>query len=158
MPTARRPLWCCTAVDSPPDQTHGTDSPTPEHIRPLRSMPGQLSTVIPGQAGSRISQKFPNLPLLTKGSGYKKRAYLLLLFFRTGALLSSNHECHSTLFIFPQISTFSAIIQVNQCQLAPLVKNCRILLGQSFTARMPLLTATSASGLGRGCWSSPQQC
>jgi len=29
---------------------------------------------------------------------------------------------------------------------------------QSFTARMPLLTATSAFGLGRRCWSSPQQC
>ena len=29
---------------------------------------------------------------------------------------------------------------------------------QSFTARMPLLTATSAFGLGRRRWSSPQQC
>ena len=29
---------------------------------------------------------------------------------------------------------------------------------QSFTARMPLLTATSAFGLGRKRWSSPQQC
>ena len=29
---------------------------------------------------------------------------------------------------------------------------------QSFTARMPFLTATSAFGLGRRCWSSPQQC
>ena len=28
---------------------------------------------------------------------------------------------------------------------------------QSFTARMPLLTATSTYGLGRRCWSSPQQ-
>jgi len=29
---------------------------------------------------------------------------------------------------------------------------------QSFTARMPLLMATSAFGLGRRHWSSPQQC
>jgi len=29
---------------------------------------------------------------------------------------------------------------------------------QSFSASMPLLTATSAFGLGRRCWSSPQQC
>jgi len=29
---------------------------------------------------------------------------------------------------------------------------------QSFTARMPLLTATGAFGLGRRRWSSPQQC
>jgi len=29
---------------------------------------------------------------------------------------------------------------------------------QSFTARMPLLTAASAFGLGRRCWSSRQQC
>jgi len=29
---------------------------------------------------------------------------------------------------------------------------------QSATARMTLLTATSAFGLGRRCWSSPQQC
>jgi len=29
---------------------------------------------------------------------------------------------------------------------------------QSFTAHMPLLMATSAFGLGRRCWSSPQQC
>ena len=28
----------------------------------------------------------------------------------------------------------------------------------SFTARMPLLTATRAIGLGRRCWCSPQQC
>jgi len=34
----------------------------------------------------------------------------------------------------------------------------RILLVQSFTARMPLLTTTSAFGLGRRCWSFPQQC
>jgi len=35
--------------------------------------------------------------------------------------------------------------------------NWRILLVQSFSARMPLLTATSAFGLGRRRWSSPQQ-
>jgi len=29
---------------------------------------------------------------------------------------------------------------------------------QSFTARMPLLTATIAFGLGRRHWSSPQRC
>ena len=34
----------------------------------------------------------------------------------------------------------------------------RILSVQSFTAHMPLLTTTSAFGLGRRCWSSPQQC
>jgi len=44
---------------------------------------------------------------------------------------------------------FTAIIQVNLR---------RILLVQSFTACMPLLTATSALWLGRRCWSSPQQC
>ena len=32
------------------------------------------------------------------------------------------------------------------------------MLVQSFTARMPLLTATSAFGLGRRCGSSPQPC
>ena len=37
-------------------------------------------------------------------------------------------------------------------------KNWRISLVQSFTACMPLLTATSALGLGRRRWSSPQQC
>ena len=40
---------------------------------------------------------------------------------------------------------------------APPVKNWRILLVQSFTAHMPLLTATSAFGLGRRRWSFPQQ-
>ena len=50
------------------------------------------------------------------------------------------------------------IIQVNMCQLAPPVKNWRILLVQSFTACMSLLTATSAFGLWRRCWSYPQQC
>jgi len=33
-----------------------------------------------------------------------------------------------------------------------------ILLVRSFAARMPLLAATSAFGLGRRRWSSPQQC
>jgi len=41
---------------------------------------------------------------------------------------------------------------------APPVENWRLLLVQSFTARMHLLTATSAFGLGRRRWSSPQQC
>jgi len=41
-----------------------------------------------------------------------------------------------------------AIIQVNIRQPASPVKNWRILLVQSFAARMPLLTATSAFGLG----------
>jgi len=44
---------------------------------------------------------------------------------------------------------FTATIQVNLRWPAPLVKNCRILLVQSFTARMPFLTATSAFGLER---------
>ena len=42
--------------------------------------------------------------------------------------------------------------------MAPPVKNWRILWVQSFTAHMPLLTATSTFGLGRRRWSSPQQC
>jgi len=53
---------------------------------------------------------------------------------------------------------FADIIQVNLRWLAPPVKNWRILLVQSFTARIPLLTTTSASRLGRRHWSSPQQC
>jgi len=52
---------------------------------------------------------------------------------------------------------FTAIIQVNLPWPAPPVKNWRILLAQSFTARMPLLTTASAFGLGRRRWSSPQQ-
>jgi len=52
-----------------------------------------------------------------------------------------------------------AIIQVNLRKPdAPPVKNWRILLVQSFTACMPLLTATSTFRLGRRHWSSPQQC
>jgi len=42
-----------------------------------------------------------------------------------------------------------AIIQDKLCQPAPRVKNGRILLEQSFTARMPLLAAISA--LARNC-------
>jgi len=38
------------------------------------------------------------------------------------------------------------------------VKNLRMLLEQSFTARMPLPMATSGFGLGRRCWSYPQWC
>jgi len=44
---------------------------------------------------------------------------------------------------------FMAIIQVNLCQPMPTVKKWKILLEQSLTARMPLLTATSAFRLGR---------
>jgi len=46
---------------------------------------------------------------------------------------------------------FTAIIKVTQP-----AKNWRILLVRSFAARMPLLTATSAFGLGRRRWNSPQ--
>ena len=52
---------------------------------------------------------------------------------------------------------FTAIAQ-DQPASAPPVKNWRILLEQTFTARMPLLMATSAFGLGRRRWSSYQQC
>jgi len=41
------------------------------------------------------------------------------------------------------------IIQDNLHYLAPPVKNCVILLVQSFTACMPLITASSTFGLGR---------
>jgi len=40
-------------------------------------------------------------------------------------------------------------INKSTCTMAPPVKNWRILLVQSFTACMPLLTATNAFGLGR---------
>ena len=53
---------------------------------------------------------------------------------------------------------FTAIVQVNLSYPAPPVKNWRIFLVQSFTARMPLLSATSAFELRRIRWSSAQQC
>ena len=53
---------------------------------------------------------------------------------------------------------FYSNIPVNRRQPAPPVKKWRILVVQSFTAHMPLLTATSAFGLGRRRWSSPRQC
>ena len=53
---------------------------------------------------------------------------------------------------------FTAIIQVNMHQPAPPVKNWRILLVRSFTAHMPLLTATSAFGFGKRHWNFLQQC
>jgi len=51
----------------------------------------------------------------------------------------------------------TAIIQVNLCQPQPTVNNSMVLLEQRFTARMSLLTATSASALMRRCYCS-QQC
>ena len=57
----------------------------------------------------------------------------------------------------PPTTRSTTIIQVNLHQPAPPVMNWRILLEQSFSARMPLLTATSIIELGRRCWSSPQQ-
>jgi len=50
---------------------------------------------------------------------------------------------------------YTTIVQINLCEPAPPVKNWRILLVQSFTARMTLLTAASTFGLGRRRWSSP---
>jgi len=38
------------------------------------------------------------------------------------------------------------------------VRNWRILLEQSFTAHVPLLMATSTSGIERRCYSNPQHC
>ena len=67
-------------------------------------------------------------------------------------------QCRSCRKRQPTYTQQSAtILQVNLHYPAPSVKNWRTLLVQSFTAHMPLLTATSASGLGRRCWSS-QQC
>jgi len=47
--------------------------------------------------------------------------------------------------------------QRQSTEVIPPVKNWTMLLVQSFTAHMPLLTATTAFGLGRRCWSC-QQC
>jgi len=44
---------------------------------------------------------------------------------------------------------YMLIIHIDLCQPAPPVKNWRILLEQSLAAHVPLLTATSAFGLGR---------
>jgi len=55
-------------------------------------------------------------------------------------------------------SHFTTIIQVDLRSTEPKVNNWRILLVQSFTARMPLLKPTSRFRLGRRRWSSPQQC
>ena len=52
----------------------------------------------------------------------------------------------------------TATIHIILREPAPPVKNWRILLVQSFIARMPLLTATSAFGFRRRCWSSCQRC
>ena len=46
-------------------------------------------------------------------------------------------------------NSFMAITQVNRCQPTLPVENWRILLKQSFTVRMPLLTATTAFQLER---------
>ena len=49
-------------------------------------------------------------------------------------------------------------VQCSMYRQNPPALNWRILSVQSFTACMPLLTATSAFGSGRRCWRSPQQC
>ena len=64
-----------------------------------------------------------------------------LVLHRLNARYNNHHHC------------FTTIIHINLRQPAPPVKNWRILLVQSFTARMPLLTTTSTFGLGRRRWS-----
>jgi len=105
----------------------------------------------------------------------QKHLSYIVFYSSTFARLQGNQmKCHKKrLFYFTFISAsellkphgykhnhcFTAIIQVILRLPAPPVRNCwRILLVQSFTARMPLLTATSAIGLGRRRWSSHQQC
>jgi len=61
--------------------------------------------------------------------------------------LSNNRIAHTNFWWNNNNHRFTAFIQVNLRYLAPPVENWRILLVQSFTARMPLLTATSAFGL-----------
>jgi len=58
--------------------------------------------------------------------------------------------------VVPEKGPLNGCIQLNS-RIAG-TKNWRILLVRSFTARMPLLTATSAFTFGRIRWSSPQQC
>ena len=52
----------------------------------------------------------------------------------------------------------TSTVQDRLCQPAHPVENWRILLVQKLYCRMPLLTPTSAFGLGRRRWSSPRQC
>jgi len=65
-------------------------------------------------------------------------------------------EMNQTVQVFTKISLdfngdFKSAIKTGQ----PL--KLEDFLGAKLTARMPLLIATSAVGLGRKCWSSPQQ-
>ena len=76
---------------------------------------------------------------------------------RATRVFHSKPHTEEILHVYINTTTRSAaIIQVN-LPAAP-VKNRSILLVQSFTAGMSLQTETSAFGLGRRCWSSPQQC
>jgi len=52
---------------------------------------------------------------------------------------------------------FMAVTQLNLCQLSHALRNWMI-LEQSFTVRVPLLTVISAFWLGKTCLSSPQRC
>jgi len=76
-----------------------------------------------------------SITLLSSSSSYIR----LFKSWQTQLVLANNHR-------------FMAIIRWP----APPVNNWRILLLISFTAHMPLLTATSAFGLGRRRWSSRQ--
>ena len=94
---------------------------------------------------------------------------------RTGKVRQSETDvlplCHATnlyllqstcnkilLFITGDTDGKSSTCTESVSHTAAAVNNWRMLLVQSFTARMPLLTATSALGLGRKRWSSHQQC
>ena len=73
-----------------------------------------------------------------------------------------NTAVHGRLLATPFIHTthndFVAIIQVNLCQMAPPVKNWRVLSEQSFTACTSLLVATSVFRLSGKTLESLQQC
>ena len=91
-------------------------------------------------------------------------------YFTTSQLLLSNTACESQTHKTTLKSIIIKYMTTTTTVLWPFIytghpalagtapKNWRISFVQSFTARMPWLTATTAFRLGRRCCSSPQQC
>ena len=120
--------WC----DSPSGWVTST-STSPHVGRPRRYEP-HASATTPGCIDSTISLTYSMIQQTNRTPDTFKNNF------------NNHHHC------------FTATIHIKLHWPAPPVKNWRILLVQSFTARMPLLMATSTYGLGRRCWSSTQQC
>jgi len=98
-----------------------------------------------------------NIKESLRSADLRRQAYATVVCIATNHVLAWNHHQHSQAFAFHLliVATTTTVLQILYRTICvsryPPLKTGEFCFQQTFTVHMPLLTATSALGLGRRC-------